>query len=88
MIGMCKNEVTTCEADFTCGSDENTWHDCVCAAQHSGSSAGVATCVDDLKTKLPTSPGNKERQLLTNAKWWFDNAEKVQTRWQEWKLTR
>ena len=43
---------------------------------------------DDLKTKLPTSPGNKERQLLTNAKWWFDNAEKVQTRWQEWKLTR
>ena len=43
---------------------------------------------DDLKGKLPTSPGNKERQLLTNAKWWFDNAEKVQTRWQEWKLTR
>jgi putative spermidine/putrescine transport system substrate-binding protein len=43
---------------------------------------------DDLKTRLPTSPGNKEKQLLTNAKWWFDNAEKVQTRWQEWKLTR
>jgi len=27
-------------------------------------------------------------QFLNNAKWWFDNADVVQKRWQEWKLTR
>ena len=43
---------------------------------------------EDLKTRLPTSPGNKERQLLTDAKWWFENAEAVEQRWAEWKLTR
>ena len=43
---------------------------------------------DALKTKLPTSPNNKDLQLLTNSKWWFDNSEAVEQRWAEWKLTR
>ena len=42
----------------------------------------------DLRDRLPTSPGNKNRQVITDAKWWYENAEKVETRWQEWKLTR
>jgi putative spermidine/putrescine transport system substrate-binding protein len=25
-------------------------------------------------------------QFLSNAKWWFENAEEVETRWQEFKL--
>ncbi len=43
---------------------------------------------DDIKDRLPTSPKNKDVQFLNNAKWWFDNADLVQKRWQEWKLTR
>jgi len=43
---------------------------------------------EELKDKLPTSPGNKDRQLLTDSKWWFENAEAVEQRWAEWKLTR
>lgn len=42
----------------------------------------------DLKDKLPTSSANKDKQFLNNAKWWFDNADLVERRWQEWKLGR
>ena len=43
---------------------------------------------EDLKDKLPTSPANKSRQVINDPKWWFANAELVQRRWQEWKLSR
>jgi putative spermidine/putrescine transport system substrate-binding protein len=41
-----------------------------------------------LKDRMPTSPGNKDRQVLTDAKWWFEHAAEVEQRWAEWKLTR
>jgi putative spermidine/putrescine transport system substrate-binding protein len=43
---------------------------------------------EDLKQRLPTSPANKDVQFLNNAKWWYDNADLVERRWQEWKLSR
>ena len=36
--------------------------------------------------EFPTTAANKEVQFLSDAKWWFDNAEEVETRWQEFKL--
>ena len=36
--------------------------------------------------EFPTTAANKEVQFLSNAKWWFENAEEVETRWQEFKL--
>lgn len=42
----------------------------------------------ELQDKLPTSSANKEKQFLNDAKWWFENADAVEQRWQEWKLTR
>ena len=36
--------------------------------------------------EFPTTTANKEVQFLSDAKWWFDNAEEVETRWQEFKL--
>ena len=36
--------------------------------------------------QFPTTTANKEVQFLSDAKWWFDNAEEVETRWQEFKL--
>lgn len=43
---------------------------------------------ENLKDKLPTSPENKDRQLLSDSKWWFEHGEEVERRWQEWKLAR
>ncbi|RWN94615.1 MAG: extracellular solute-binding protein [Mesorhizobium sp.] len=43
---------------------------------------------EQLKDKMPTSPKNKDRQLLSNGKWWFENGDAVAQRWQEWKLAR
>jgi putative spermidine/putrescine transport system substrate-binding protein len=40
---------------------------------------------DRLK-EYPTTTANKSVQFLSNAKWWFENAEEVETRWQEFKL--
>jgi len=36
--------------------------------------------------EFPTTTANKEVQFLSDAKWWFDNAEEIETRWQEFKL--
>ena len=36
--------------------------------------------------QFPTTAANKDVQFLSNAKWWFENAEEVETRWQEFKL--
>ena len=36
--------------------------------------------------EFPTTSANKDVQILANAKWWFENAEEVETRWQEFKL--
>lgn len=36
--------------------------------------------------EFPTTKANKDVQFLADAKWWFENAEEVETRWQEFKL--
>ena len=36
--------------------------------------------------EFPTTTANKEVQFLSDARWWFENAEEVETRWQEFKL--
>jgi putative spermidine/putrescine transport system substrate-binding protein len=36
--------------------------------------------------EFPTTSANKDVQILANAKWWFENADEVETRWQEFKL--
>lgn len=36
--------------------------------------------------EFPTTKANKDVTHLANAKWWFENAEEVETRWQEFKL--
>ena len=36
--------------------------------------------------EFPTTKANKDMQHLADAKWWFENAEEVETRWQEFKL--
>jgi putative spermidine/putrescine transport system substrate-binding protein len=36
--------------------------------------------------EFPTTKANKEVQFLVDAKWWFENADAVETRWQEFKL--
>jgi putative spermidine/putrescine transport system substrate-binding protein len=35
---------------------------------------------------FPTTPENKAKQVLANGKWWFENADLVEKRWQQWKL--
>jgi putative spermidine/putrescine transport system substrate-binding protein len=41
----------------------------------------------DRLAEFPTSAQNKKVQVLADAKWWFENADAVETRWQEFKLT-
>ncbi len=36
--------------------------------------------------EFPTTKANKDAQFLVDAKWWFENADAVETRWQEFKL--
>ena len=36
--------------------------------------------------EFPTTAANKEVQFLSDARWWFENADEVETRWQEFKL--
>jgi putative spermidine/putrescine transport system substrate-binding protein len=40
----------------------------------------------DRVDEFPTTAANKEVQFLSDARWWFENAEEVETRWQEFKL--
>ncbi len=40
----------------------------------------------DRLDQFPTTSANKDKQILADAKWWFENADAVETRWQEFKL--
>ena len=40
----------------------------------------------DRLDEFPTVTANKDVQFLSDARWWFENAEEVETRWQEFKL--
>jgi putative spermidine/putrescine transport system substrate-binding protein len=40
----------------------------------------------DRLDQFPTTAENKDVQFLSDARWWFENAEEVETRWQEFKL--
>jgi putative spermidine/putrescine transport system substrate-binding protein len=37
-------------------------------------------------SEYPTTQANKDAQFLADAAWWNENAEEVETRWQEFKL--
>jgi len=41
----------------------------------------------DRLAQFPTAEQNRKVQILADAKWWYENAEEVETRWQEFKLT-
>ena len=45
-----------------------------------------AAAAQDRLGEFPTTAANKDVQFLADAKWWFENAEEVETRWQEFKL--
>jgi putative spermidine/putrescine transport system substrate-binding protein len=36
--------------------------------------------------EFPTVAANKDVQFLSDARWWYENADEVETRWQEFKL--
>lgn len=36
---------------------------------------------------LPTSAQNREVQVLSDARWWYENADEIELRWQEFKLS-
>jgi putative spermidine/putrescine transport system substrate-binding protein len=40
----------------------------------------------DKLDQFPTTSANKSKQFLANAQWWFENADEIETRWQEFKL--
>jgi putative spermidine/putrescine transport system substrate-binding protein len=40
----------------------------------------------DKLDQFPTTSVNKQVQMLSDAKWWFENADQIETRWQEFKL--
>jgi putative spermidine/putrescine transport system substrate-binding protein len=40
----------------------------------------------DKLDQFPTTAENKRVQVLADARWWFENADEIQTRWQEFKL--
>ena len=55
---------------------------------YTGSSPNLAPLLPQDKLHLfPTTPDNKAKQSLIDAKWWYDNAALVEKRWQEWKLS-
>lgn len=40
----------------------------------------------DRLDEFPTTQANKQVQILPEPKWWFENADLVEERWQEFKL--
>ena len=55
---------------------------------YTGSSPDLAKLLPaDKLFMFPTTPENKAKQVLQDAKWWYDNAAAVERRWQAWKLT-
>jgi putative spermidine/putrescine transport system substrate-binding protein len=41
----------------------------------------------DRLSEYPTTADNRKQQVLLNGRWWFENAELVEQRWQEFKLS-
>ena len=41
---------------------------------------------DDIAVKLPTHPDNFAVQWAIDGQWWYDNADEVERRWNEFKL--
>jgi len=37
--------------------------------------------------EFPTTQANKSVQMFNDGQWWFQNADEVEQRWQEFKLT-
>ncbi len=42
----------------------------------------------DVAARLPSSPENKPKAFLHNARWWADNRSKVSERWSQWLLQK
>jgi putative spermidine/putrescine transport system substrate-binding protein len=42
----------------------------------------------DVAARLPSSPENKAKAFLHNARWWADNRSKVSERWSQWLLQK
>ena len=54
---------------------------------YTGPSEGLeALLPKDKLAEFPTAQANKSVQSLADAQWWFENAEEVEQRWQEFKL--
>jgi putative spermidine/putrescine transport system substrate-binding protein len=54
---------------------------------YTGSSPSLAALLPKDKLHMfPTTPENKAKQILANGRWWFENADLVEKRWQAWKL--
>jgi putative spermidine/putrescine transport system substrate-binding protein len=54
---------------------------------YTGSSPELESLLpQDRLDEFPTVAANKDVQFLSDARWWFENAEEVETRWQEFKL--
>ena len=41
----------------------------------------------DRLEEFPTSAQNRAVQVLSDARWWFENADEIELRWQEFKLS-
>lgn len=54
---------------------------------YTGPSEGLDPLLpQDRLDKFPTVQQNRDVQFLIDAQWWYDNAEEVELRWQEFKL--
>lgn len=54
---------------------------------YTGPSTGLdALLPQDRLDQYPTSAVNREKQMLLNGPWWFQNTDEVEVRWQEFKL--
>jgi len=42
---------------------------------------------EDVASKLPTYPGNLQKESLFNTEWWADNADRILARWNEWRAS-
>lgn len=45
----------------------------------------LARLPDSVATRLPTYPGNLQRQIMFNTEWWAANLDRVQERWNTWR---
>lgn len=55
---------------------------------YTGASKGLEPLLPKDKIgEFPTTEANKSVQMFNDGKWWFENADEVEQRWQEFKLT-